>query len=82
MAMTYLGIIRCKMIETLLNDMISVKVLDQIHNSIFQSMNDGLDLYESARISSAGNSLLTCSRVEMNWIIFCKARVPCWLSAI
>lgn len=33
-AMTYLGVIRCKMIETLLDDMISVEVLDQIYNSI------------------------------------------------
>lgn len=34
MKMTYLGVIRCEMIETLLNDMIAVKVLDQIYNSI------------------------------------------------
>ena len=32
--MTHLGIIRCEMIKTLLNDMISIEVLDQIYNSI------------------------------------------------
>lgn len=32
--MTHLGIIGCEMIETLLNDMVSVEVLDQIYNSI------------------------------------------------
>ena len=34
MPVTYLGIIGCQVIETLLDNMISVEVLDQIDNSI------------------------------------------------
>jgi hypothetical protein len=42
------------MIETLLDYMISVEVLDQIYNSILQSMDDGLNL----------SQLVTSLRVE------------------
>ncbi len=42
--MTYLGIIGRQTIETFLNDMIAVQVLDELYHLAIQSIDDGLDL--------------------------------------
>ncbi len=78
-----LGIFGAEMIETLLDDMIAIQVLDQINDLAFQSMDDGLNLANVSDLSyERSRELLTCPGVEMNSIIFCKALVPCWLKAI
>lgn len=39
--MTYLSINRGKTVQALLNDMISVEILNQLDDPIFEGMNDG-----------------------------------------
>ena len=43
--MTHLSIDSGKAIETFLNDMISIEVLNQLDDPIFECMDDGLNLY-------------------------------------
>lgn len=42
--MTYLGILGGETIETFLNDMIAVQILDEFYHLAVESIDDGLDL--------------------------------------
>ena len=42
--MTYLGIVWGQAVETFLNNMVAVQVLDELHHLTVESIDDGLDL--------------------------------------
>jgi hypothetical protein len=42
-----LGIFRGETVETLLDDMVAIEILDQIHNTITESLDDRLSLLRS-----------------------------------
>ena len=79
MSLSYLCIFRRKTIQTFLNDMVTIQVLNQFNDPIFESVNDCLNLTASQVLITLEITAvkLTCSGVEMNSIIFWRARVPC-----
>ena len=83
-----------KLVQTLLYNMIAVKVLDQDNDVQTQRDNNRVYLRVVSEISllsltrkqykEIGNDepILACLCVERKSIIFCTARVPCMLSEI
>lgn len=68
--------------QTLLNDMVAIDVLDQSHHVWRQSLNGLLNLLQKVRLHafftvSVYTKKLACSGSVKNSIIFCTARVPC-----
>lgn len=83
--LTNLSILALEAVQTLLDDMVTVEILNQVDNLALKSMDDSGNLQTMSAKNTHVNidgKRLTCSGVEMNSIIFCKALVPCWLRAI
>lgn len=83
--LTNLSILALEAVQALLDDVVTVEVLNQVDNLALKSTDDSGDLQTMSAKNTHVNidgKRLTCSGVEINSIIFCKALVPCWLRAI
>lgn len=65
-----LGINRLEVVKTLLNDMVAVEVLNEAYNILLEGALDCFDLQNVSHQCVRRVTGHTCSRVEMNSIIF------------
>lgn len=65
---SYLSVVWRQAIKTLLYDMIPIEVLNQLHHSVLQSKNDGLDLFgtQCTFYSWSHSTYLLTRRDELN----------------